>query len=110
MLFQYLIERNEDNRKQVILEKQVEQLHREIEDIEEIYSDLRGLKHDMRSHMNNIMHYVKSSGNANTGEIDRYICQMENAVDRLDFSAKSGNPITDIIIYEKWGMLQKFIR
>ena len=36
MLFQYLIERNEDNRKQAILEKQVEQLHREIEDIEEI--------------------------------------------------------------------------
>ena len=36
MLFQYLIERNEDSRKQAILENQVEQLHREIEDIEEI--------------------------------------------------------------------------
>ena len=30
MLFQYLIERNEDSRKQAILENQVEQLHREI--------------------------------------------------------------------------------
>ena len=38
MLFQYLIERNEDSRKQTILENQVEQLHREIEDIEEIYT------------------------------------------------------------------------
>ena len=101
MLFQYLIERNEDNRKQAILEKQVEQLHREIEDIEEIYTDLRGLKHDMRNHMNNIMQYVKSTGNENVREIDSYISQMEDVVDRLDFSAKSGNPITDIIIYQR---------
>lgn len=101
MLFQYLIERNEDSRKQAILENQVEQLHREIEDIEEIYSDLRGLKHDMRSHLNNITQYVKGVGNGDTREIDEYIGQIEDAVNRLDFSSKSGNPITDIIIYQR---------
>lgn len=101
MLFQYLIERNEDSRKQVILENQVEQLHREIEDIEEIYSDLRGLKHDMRSHLNNITQYAKGVGNGDTREIDEYIGQIEDAVNRLDFSSKSGNPITDIIIYQR---------
>ena len=101
MLFQYLIERNEDRRKQAILENQVEQLHREIEDIEEIYSDLRGLKHDMRSHLNNITQYVKGVGNGDTREIDEYIGQIEDAVNRLDFSSKSGNPITDIIIYQR---------
>ncbi len=101
MLFQYLIERNEDSRKQAILENQVEQLHREIEDIEEIYSDLRGLKHDMRSHLNNIMQYVKGVGNGDTREIDEYIGQIEDTVNRLDFSSKSGNPITDIIIYQR---------
>ena len=101
MLFQYLIERNEDSRKQAILENQVEQLHREIEDIEEIYSDLRGLKHDMRSHLNNIMQYIKGVGNGDTREIDEYIGQIEDTVNRLDFSSKSGNPITDIIIYQR---------
>ena len=101
MLFQYLIERNEDSRKQTILENQVEQLHREIEDIEEIYSDLRGLKHDMRSHLNNITQYVKGVGNGDTREIDEYIGQIEDTVNRLDFSSKSGNPITDIIIYQR---------
>ena len=101
MLFQYLIERNEDRRKQAILENQVEQLHREIEDIEEIYTDLRGLKHDMRSHLNNITQYVKGVGNGDTREIDEYIGQIEDTVNRLDFSLKSGNPITDIIIYQR---------
>lgn len=101
MLFQYLIERNEDSRKQAILENQVEQLHREIEDIEEIYSDLRDLKHDMRSHLNNITQYVKGVGNGDTREIDEYIGQIEDTVNRLDFSSKSGNPITDIIIYQR---------
>ncbi len=101
ILFQYLIERNEENRRQIILEKQVEQLHREISEIEEIYTDLRGMKHDMRNHLNNIVQYVNSCGNADIKEIDGYIGQIEDAVDRLDFSSKSGNPITDIIIYQR---------
>ena len=101
MMFQYLIERNEERRKQTILEKQVEQLHREIEDVENIYSDLRGLKHDMRNHLNHIMQYVKNVGNdTDTAEIDGYIGELETAVNQLDFSLKSGNPITDIIIYQ----------
>jgi len=102
MMFQYLIERNEERRKQTILEKQVEQLHREIEDVENIYSDLRGLKHDMRNHLNHIMQYVKNVGNdTDTAEIDGYIGELETAVNQLDFSLKSGNPITDIIIYQR---------
>ncbi|WP_049895556.1 sensor histidine kinase [Oribacterium sp. NK2B42] len=100
MLFQYLIERNEERRKQAILEKQVEQLHREIEDVENIYSDLRGLKHDMRNHLNNIMQYVKNTGN-DMSEIDGYIGELEDSVNKLDFSSKSGNPITDIILYQR---------
>lgn len=100
MLFQYLIERNEERQKQAILEKHMEQLHREIEDVENIYSDLRGLKHDMRNHLNNIMHYVRNAGN-DIVEIDGYLDELGNAVNRLDFSSKSGNPITDIIIYQR---------
>lgn len=100
ILFQCLIERNEERREQTILEKQVEQLHREIEDVENIYSDLWGLKHDMRNHLNNIMHYVRNAGN-DTVEIDGYLDELGNAVNRLDFSSKSGNPITDIIIYQR---------
>ena len=100
ILFQCLIERNEERREQTILEKQVEQLHREIEDVENIYSDLRSLKHDMRNHMSNILHYVKNVGD-DTTEIDEYISALESAVNKLDFSSKSGNPITDIIIYQR---------
>ena len=101
ILFRYLIDYNEENRKQVILENQIEQLHREIEDIESIYSDLRGLKHDMRNHLNNILNYVNRHSDVKTEEIDGYIGQIEEVVDRLDISAKSGNAITDIIIYQR---------
>ena len=100
-LFRYLVEYNEENRKQVILEKQMEQLHREIEDIDEIYSDLRSLKHDMRNHLNNIIHYINQKEDVDTNEIDSYISQIEASVDRLDISSNSGNPITDIIIYQR---------
>lgn len=105
-LFQFLIERNEDSRKQIILENQVWQLHREIEDIEDVYSDLRGLKHDMRNHLNNIMECVRN-GNGEIKEIGGYLGQLEKTIERLDFSSNSGNPITDIIIYQRMQEAEK---
>lgn len=101
MLFQYLIERNEEIRKQLVLENQLEQIHREIVEIESIYSDLRGIKHDMRNHLSNIALYVKNGGGSRTDEIEGYIGQIEDSVNRLDFPSGSGNPITDIILCQR---------
>ena len=51
ILFQKLVQYNEETGKRAILENQVRQMQKEIAEIQDIYTDMRGLRHDMRSHI-----------------------------------------------------------
>ena len=99
MLFQYFVQYNDENRKRIILENQVIQTRKEVSEIEDIYSDMRGLRHDMQSHINSILLYVRNKGK-NSDELERYIGKMQDTIDRFDFSYHCGNPIIDIIIHQ----------
>ena len=101
MLFQNVVHYHEENRKRTLLENQVLQMQKEVQEIQDIYTDMRGLRHDLKGHINNIMQYVKQHSNAEGEELNGYIENMEEIVSRLDFCYQSGNPITDIIIHQK---------
>lgn len=101
ILFQKLVQYNEETAKRVMLENQVRQMQREIAEIQDIYTDMRGLRHDMRSHMANISLLVKSATGSANKELEGYIGKMEETVRKLDFTCQTGNPITDIIIHQK---------
>lgn len=49
-LFQRQIQYHEETGKRALLENQVRQMQKEIAEIQDIYTDMRGLRHDMRSH------------------------------------------------------------
>lgn len=84
-----------------MLENQVQQMQREIVEIQDIYTDMRGLRHDMRSHLANISLLVKNAPDSVNEELENYIGKMEETVKKLDFAYQTGNPITDIIIHQK---------
>ena len=98
MLFQNVVQYHEENRKCTLLENQIQQMQKEVQDI---YADMRGLRHDLRGHINNITQYVKKQNNTDVEELNNYIRNMEETVSRLDFGYQTGNPITDIIIHQK---------
>ena len=101
ILFQNVVQYHEENRKRILLENQIQQMQKEVQEIQDIYADMRGLRHELRGHINNIMQYVKKQDNAEDEELDAYIRNMEETVSRLDFGYQTGNPITDIIIHQK---------
>ena len=101
ILFQNVVQYQEENRKRTLLENQIQQMQKEVQEIQDIYADMRGLRHDLRGHINNIMQYVKKQGNDEDEELNAYIRNMEETVSRLDFGYQTGNPITDIIIHQK---------
>ena len=76
-------------------------MQKEVQEIQDIYADMRGLRHDLRGHINNITQYVKKQNNTDVEELNNYIRNMEETVSRLDFGYQTGNPITDIIIHQK---------
>lgn len=101
VLFQNVVQYHEENRKRTLLENQIHQMQKEVQEIQDIYADMRGLRHDMRGHINSIIQYVRKNGNTEDEELDGYIRNMEETVNKLDFGYQSGNPITDIIIHQK---------
>lgn len=101
ILFQKLVQYHEEAGKRAMLENQVQQMQREIVEIQDIYTDMRGLRHDMRSHLANISLLVKSVAGSANEELENYIGKMEQTVRKLDFAYKTGNPITDIILHQK---------
>ena len=101
VLFQNVVQYHEENRKRTLLENQIQQMRKEVQEIQDIYKDMRGLRHDLRGHINNITQYVKKQNNTDDEELNDYIRNMEETVSRLDFGYQSGNPITDIIIHQK---------
>lgn len=101
MLFQNVVQYHEENRKRTLLENQIQHMQKEVQEIQDIYTDMRGLRHDLRGHINNITQYVKKNNSTDDEELNGYIKNMEETVSRLDFGYQSGNPITDIIIHQK---------
>ncbi|MDE6851135.1 MAG: GHKL domain-containing protein [Lachnospiraceae bacterium] len=101
VLFQKLVQYNEETGKCAMLENQVRQMQKEIVEIQDIYADMRGLRHDMRSHLSGIALFVKNLTGVENEELERYIGKMEETVSKLDFTYRTGNPITDIIIHQK---------
>lgn len=101
ILFQNLVQLGEEEQKRSILENQMVQMQREIEEIQDIYADMRGLRHDMKSHLESIAAVVRRTSGKDMDELDDYIGKMEATVSRLDFAYRTGNPITDVIIHQK---------
>ncbi|MCM1268404.1 MAG: GHKL domain-containing protein [Bacteroidales bacterium] len=101
VLFQKLVQYNEETGKCAMLENQMRQMQREVAEIQDIYADMRGLRHDMRSHMANVSLLVRSAADSGQEELESYISKMEETVSRLDFTYQTGNPITDVIIHRK---------
>lgn len=101
ILFQSLVEYNEEKNKRDLLESQVSRMESEIKEIQDIYSDIRGLRHDMKNHIADISMYVKKALGKDDPIVEGYIGKMTETVDRLDFSFNTGNPITDIIVHQK---------
>ena len=58
-LFRGLVQFKEEEQKRLLLEKSVADVHRQVRELEDIYGEIRGLRHDLRGHIGNLIAYVK---------------------------------------------------
>ena len=98
ILFENFVRFKEEEQKRLLLENRVVQVHQEISELQEIYSDIRGLKHDLRNHLENIFAFVRKNS-VQSVELENYLQNMTATVEKLNFSYKTGNAITDIILH-----------
>ena len=94
ILFQNFIRYKDEEQRRLLLENRAVEVQREIDELTEIYGDIRGLRHDLRNHIANIAALVR--GNV---EVENYLRGMTATVARLDFADHTGNAVTDIILH-----------
>lgn len=68
------------------------------EEVQNIYHEMRGWKHDYHNHIQTMKAYRKLGENA---ELDEYLDDLDNDLTRVDTIVKSGNVMVDAILNSK---------
>ncbi|MDE7333896.1 MAG: ATP-binding protein [Lachnospiraceae bacterium] len=97
-LFQDIICWNREKSSRIILEKQVSSLQEHMGEMERVYSGIRGMKHDMKNTISLIMQLAAGKEE----ELQAYLEELNQAMDRLEFRFKTGNTVVDTLLNMKY--------
>ena len=97
MLYQNLKAAQEEKLANQMISSQIDNLKRHIEQVENLYQDIRSMKHDMTNHVITLERLY--SGNE-TKEAKDYVQDLKAALIETVGEVKSGNPVTDVILRE----------
>lgn len=98
ILFQNLKARQEEKLLNELLDMQIASIRQHIGQVESWYQNIRSVRHDMTNHIL-ILERLYASGQAE--EARAYGEDLRKALDGAAGEMKSGNPVTDVILWEK---------
>lgn len=101
--FKKMIESEEYKNKNILIKQQFEMQLTHIKNIDSIYLGIRKVVHDMNNHISCLKNLADTN---NWEEMKKYLYKISNTVSKLDFKIKTGNPICDAIINEKYNISQ----
>lgn len=99
-LFQDMIHLNAERSSRIILERQIDGLQTHIEEMERIYSGIRGMKHDLKNTVSVIRRLSDSS--ADNTELQTYISEMNQCLEKLEVRFNTGNTVADTLLNMKY--------
>ena len=103
-LFQDMIYRNKEKSERIILKNQVRSMQEHMEEMERIYSEIRGIKHDMKNTLAVIQQLSKEKEffPEEKGELQEYLADLNQTFDRLDLRFRTGNTVADTLLNMKY--------
>lgn len=121
-LFQDMVYRNKTKSERVILKNQVRTMQEHMEEMERIYSEIRGMKHDMKNTVAVIGELAKGekvsredSAFLEEGGLQEYLVDLNQSFDRLELRFRTGNAVDNAVracreLKEKEPEAEVFIR
>lgn len=97
-LFQDMIYRNKTKNEKIILQNQVSSLQQHMEEMERIYSEIRGIKHDMK----NTIAVIQQLCAEENKELREYLSGIDQTFDQLDMRFRTGNTVADTLLNMKY--------
>lgn len=104
-IFEQIMMLGEEKGKAVLLQGEVEQLEMHIREIEQLYTGIRSMKHDMKNYLFDMKNLLSARGirvEEDKEGLGAYFSGIGETLERLNFNFYTGNPITDVIINGKY--------
>ena len=98
-LFQDMIYWNREKSGRIVLENQINSLQEHMEEMERIYSGIRGMKHDMKNTLAVIQRLSKGEGNR---ELQEYLSELNKGLEKLETRFRTGNTVVDTLLNMKY--------
>ena len=98
-LFQGMICWNREKSGRIVLENQISGLQEHMEEMERIYSGIRGMKHDMK---NTLAVIQRLSAGEGSGELQEYLSELNRGLEKLEVRFRTGNTVVDILLNMKY--------
>ncbi len=98
-LFQDMIYWNREKSGRIVLEKQISSLQEHMEEMERIYSGIRGMKHDMKNTLAVIQRLSAGEGG---GELQEYLSELNRGLEKLEVRFRTGNTVVDTLLNMKY--------
>lgn len=103
-LYQSYIHLQKEKEQRFIERQRAEALQLRLEEVEQLYGNVRKVRHEMKNHMMNL------KGLAAGGEykeVEKYIEKLDETIEALDYTYRTGNPVTDVIVNDKYRIMQQ---
>lgn len=92
---------NASEKERAVLQVQMQQMQGH--DVEGIYAEIKGLRHDLKSHLSTIRLLTKSVRDGSDGaRLEEYLVKFEDTVNKFDFAHQTGNIVSDVVIHQKY--------
>lgn len=104
IIYSKIKESQRQERENAVYTEQFENGKRHLEQVEDLYKDIRRLKHDMTNH---IMTLEKLYGAEQRAEAQEYISELKRSLIDSTKEMQSGNPVTDVILSERMKEAEK---
>lgn len=98
MVYQRIKMNQREEKEDMILAEQMENVKSHISEVEKLYRDIRGLKHDMGTHIMIMENLLMKSEKE---ESEKYLLELKRKWSKTVTEIKTGNPVTDVILTEK---------
>ncbi len=88
----------EEKLQNTLITRQIDELSGHVHAMENVYSDIRGMRHEINGHVMVLGNLLKNKQN---GEALSYLNDWQEGFPMPELDTKTGNPVTDIILSEK---------
>lgn len=101
-IFQDMIRLGRERSNRIRMEQQIAGLQEHMEELGQIHSGIRGIRHDMKNILSVIAGLAAGNGETEDGALSSYLAELERTMDKLEFRFQTGNTVADALLHMKY--------